>query len=266
MSVRTVHVFESSQSLGAFACELVAEHARRAIHERGSFTLALSGGSQPQMLAALAAEPLRSSIEWHKCFILWVDERCVPLSHADSNYAQAHRHVLSHVPQLAGSANVVALDETLAESPHEAALAYERALRAVCTNIDPSTGVPQVDLVLLGIGEDGHTASLFPGHALLEHTDGAIVLAITDSPKPPPSRITFSLPLINAARCAAFLATGAGKADVLAAAFERREPLLPIARVASAHVYWLLDRAAAANVPAADVTPLPAASGAHCSL
>jgi 6-phosphogluconolactonase len=259
-SNRQVSVFDSSASLSAFTCSMIADKSEHSIAEHGFFSIALSGGSQPQLLHSLTSEPLVSRIEWSKWHVFWVDERCVALEHDDSNYRLARQHLLQHVP--IPESNVHHIDASL--SPADAALHYQQSL---CSALQTAHQQAEpldmqhiaLDLVLLGIGEDGHTASLFPQHAGL-HVSDRLVFAVTDSPKPPPSRITFSLPLINRSRYVAFLATGSGKAAAIRSAFDGEQPLLPIARVRAPVVHWILDNAAASYLRESDLATQQLAS------
>lgn len=184
------------------------------------FTLALSGGSLPAIVAQ-GLKPRVDEVEnWDSWHIFFADERMVALDHEDSNYRLCKEVLLDHLPLKEDQIHVI--DPTL--SPTEAAAAYEKEIMALlakdsshtpdgnAANHRPPT--PAFSMILLGMGPDGHTASLFPEHPLLEEAN-LMVASITDAPKPPPSRITFTLPLINAARCVAFVCTGEAKADAL---------------------------------------------------
>lgn len=186
----------------AEAARFILDHARVAIRERGLFRLALSGGNTPRtvhaQLVALAAD-----LPWNRVQITFGDERCVPPDHADSNYRMAKETLLDAAGIPAG--NVFRIRGEIA--PDDAARECEEKLTAFASRL----GEPRYvhDLVLLGLGEDGHTASLFPGSPALEETTRNVIP--TTGPKPPPQRITMTFPLLNAARHVAFLVTGAGK-------------------------------------------------------
>lgn len=182
--------------------------AQQSIEERGQFLLAISGGSLPKNLLPLLSD---DSVEWDKWKIFFVDERYVPLDHPDSNYFGA-KPFLAKVSHH----NVFPIDPSL--SLEECAQRYQQILQEE-TNFD-------LDLVLLGMGEDGHTASLFPGHELLQEKV-RFIAPIEDSPKPPPRRITMTFPLINRARHIAFVAGGAGKQDPLFWIFSEKRPGIP---------------------------------------
>lgn len=216
--------------------EFVRDLARTSIEERGMFVVAVSGGSLPATLAGLVKD---ERVEWSKWHVVFVDERYVPLDHADSNYAGTQAALLKHVgipsSQVHGIQHTLELDECAA--------AYQEVISRV------TGGSFVLDLILLGMGEDGHTASLFPGHALLQENHRWIA-SIRDSPKPPPERITFTLPLIAKARHVAFVAAGAGKADPLAWIFKENKEGIPsgLVRKLRPDTKWFVDKAATAKL------------------
>jgi 6-phosphogluconolactonase len=249
-----LHIFSDNQLLGAAAAAYVAELAAEAITDRGRFTIALSGGSLPQLLGPALIHQATDWAAWH---IFWADERCVPLTHPDSNYVLAKQYLLDHVPIPPG--HIHAPDTSL--DPAQTAAAYELMLAQLFA-IQPPTPqpddpllephlpalLPQFDLILLGMGEDGHTASLFPNHPLLQETERSVA-PIFDSPKPPPRRITLTLPVLNNARQVAFITAGTGKAAILPQVFSPGSTLpAHLVRPTSGHLYWFVDEAAAANL------------------
>ena len=208
--------------------------ASNAISARGEFVVALAGGATPRsMYARLAAEPLASMVEWSKIQVLWGDERCVPPIDAASNYRMARDVLLDHVPVPAANVHRIRGED----DPAEAAAAYEREMR-------------RIDLVLLGLGEDGHTASLFPG-AVPAQDDPRLVIA-TRAPIAPVRRVTLTPVAINAAAEVAFLVSGTAKASIVGRVLEgsRRPRELPAQLIvpASGRVVWFLDAMAAAEL------------------
>lgn len=202
-----------------------------------TFHLVLAGGNTPRKLyERLAAPPYDSSIPWQNVRVFWGDERFVPREHADSNYRMAKEALLDKVSIPPDNVHPV---PTGLPTVQEAAAGYEKDLKYLFHVI------PRFHLILLGLGEDGHTASLFPGaHALNE--EKRWVLPIQDAPKPPPERVTITLPLINNAQQVLFLITGEKKAPVV-----RRILTEPIGRFPAQYVWptsgsvvWWLDRAA----------------------
>lgn len=213
--------------------------ADEAIARAGRFAVALSGGNTPRALyAKLAGEVLRSRIAWERWHFFWGDERSVPPDHADSNYRMAFEALLSRVPVPAANIHRIETER----GPAEAAAAYETALRDFFAM--PRGGFPRFDLVLLGIGEEGHTASLFPGSAALAERERLVVAVYVEKLKT--DRITFTLPVLNSAAEVAFLVSGKSKAEVVKQTL-RDGADIPAARVAPAdgRVLWFLDKEAA---------------------
>ena len=230
--------------------DAVETASREAIEKRGTFAVALAGGSLAKALGALREETRR--VEWDKWRVFWVDERCVKWDDEESNFGGAMRALFGDVS--VKRERLYAVDETLCERNEGAAKpcaeAYERDLRALTPDVIElnEDGLPVFDMLLLGFGPDGHICSLFPNHALLRETEGWI-LPIADSPKPPPERVTFSLPLVNAARAKVFVASGAGKAEMTARILEEapQDGSVPAALV-TGDVRWIVDDAAASKM------------------
>jgi 6-phosphogluconolactonase len=241
---REIVVLADVNAVAREAANRLVEQARESIAARGRFTLALSGGSTPRALfALLASEAYRQKIDWNKTIVYWSDERCVPPDHVDSNYRLAHETLLSKAPIPAG--NVHRLRGEI--KPEQAALEYEQIIRR---EMPAQVGVPVFDLILLGLGPDGHTASLFPGTAVLH--EKAKLIAANFVPKLNAYRLTFTPPLINAASEVMFLIAGADKADALRAVLEGefKPDALPaqIVMPTSGQLTWLVDRAAGARL------------------
>ncbi|MFO8032219.1 MAG: 6-phosphogluconolactonase, partial [Desulfohalobiaceae bacterium] len=180
----------------------VALLAEQATAKQGRFRVALSGGSLLDILSPkLVTDPLRSKINWTAWEVFWADERCLPLSSPDSNFAAANMLLFKHVHIPRDQIHPV--DYSL--GPTDAAQAYQETIKDV---LQPAAcHLPRFDLILLGMGQDGHTASLFPGHVLLQEKQ-KWVAPVYDAPKPPKERITLTLPVINHARQVIFVATG----------------------------------------------------------
>jgi 6-phosphogluconolactonase len=190
----------------------------------------------------LSSNPLRDTVNWSNWHVFWADERWVPQQSPESNCGLAQRQLFDRVS--IPKEQIYATDDSL--SPLGTASAYESSLAAV---FQTAAGqMPRFDLVLLGIGEDGHTASLFPGRAALDETR-CWVVPVFDSPKPPPIRISMTLPLINNARQVAFVAAGPGKAKIVSKVLNdrRQQSDLPARRVnpSNGELQWFIDRAAA---------------------
>lgn len=191
------------------------------IQRHNSFKVAVSGGSLPKTLAqALLADPTSEDdqIRFSKWEIFFADERAVPLDHEDSNYALLKSELLDKIPESHGAPIVHPIDVAYLNDIQELADQYEQLLVRSFASRD-SVKLPIFDLILLGCGPDGHTCSLFPGHALLREA-AAWVAPIEDSPKPPAKRITLSLPVVTHAVKVAFVATGGGKKEIMKEIFE----------------------------------------------
>ena len=208
-----------ASDMAASFADRFASAAKAAIAARGRFDVALTGGSGAKLYAALAPHAL----DWTRTHLWWGDERAVPPHHPDSNFRLAQEHLISRVP--IPDANVHRMPADAADL-EAAARAYEAELPAA------------LDLVHLGAGPDGHCCSLFPGHPLLAERERRVA-PIFDSPKPPPRRLTLTLPALLAARARLVTAAGAEKAPIIA---RRNDPSLPV--VLAGPAVWLVDTAA----------------------
>ncbi|MCA9837949.1 MAG: 6-phosphogluconolactonase [Trueperaceae bacterium] len=230
-------VLKDNQELAAEAARQFVALAKAAIDTTGKFTVALSGGSTPQKLHTLLANQYKHSLDWSKVFVFFGDERFVAPFEPESNYLMADETLLSlvDIPE----ENIFPF-ATIDLSPEEAAELYEKELKKFFGER------PSFDLILLGIGPDGHTASLFPGHPEVLNPSDAFVRAVYDSPKAPPIRLTLTYALINQAKQVIFLVGGQGKTEALKNILEGPADL-PAAKVRpeNGEVLWLLDREAA---------------------
>ena len=211
-----IHRYPSLEHLSRAAAEYICEIAERAIKERGIFTFVLSGGTTPRLLyEKLAREPYARRVDWQHTHLFWGDERCVPSDSPDSNYSLALQTLISKVD--VPPSNIHRIPATTG-SPKAVAAEYETTLREffqASAASDPSTSFPSFDLVLLGMGADGHTASLFPGDAALEERASWVVAVEGSSASPPVQRITLTFPVFNEAKCVLFLVAGSNKLKVL---------------------------------------------------
>jgi 6-phosphogluconolactonase len=227
-------------ALYAEAAEEFCRCAQAAFNARGRFCVALSGGNTPRGVYSLLAEKKKDSVPWDEVYIFFGDERHVPPDHPDSNYRMARESLLSKVP--IPPANVFRMP---AELPAEdAAAQYEQGLRAFF-NLGKNDW-PQFDLILLGIGEDGHTASLFPGSLALNEQSKLVAANWVEKFQSP--RITFTYPVLNHALRVLFLVSGQGKAQILRDIFDpAMKGLYPVQGVQPANgtVLWIADRDAA---------------------
>jgi 6-phosphogluconolactonase len=243
-----VVVLSDAPAVAREAAERVISAANRAVAARGAFSLVLSGGSTPEMLYRLLAAPAnRDRLDWSRTEIFFGDERRVPPDHEWSNYAMARRTLIDHVAVLPENVHRIAGELP----PAEAASAYASGIRQALA--DPELSVPRFDLVLLGMGDDGHTASLFPGMpALLERDAWVVGTGVPQYVRPQVDRVTLTYPVINAAREVLFLVTGENKAEPMRkilreAPSQPADALLPAARVKpnDGMLTWLLEPAAA---------------------
>ena len=207
-----VTLCKDSYAVAAQGADFVSQCAREAIGERGRFTLVLAGGSTPDKMYQLLAEPpRRAAIEWPKTYVFFGDERFVPPADAHSNWAMAERTLLAHVPVPRKQVFPISTQESSAAA---AAAAYAADL-ARFISARRHDGPPRFDLVLLGLGEDGHTASLFPRAPALHAKDAWVTWSPPGLLPPAVDRVTMTFSVFNAARHVAFLVTGAKKAAVL---------------------------------------------------
>ena len=221
-------------AVASSAASLLGELLASSLAERGRVHFAISGGTTPA--GAYRALSLPS---WEGVEVWFADERCVGPSDPESNYLMAEQTLLGHAP----GALVHRIEGEL--GAERAAASYGVLLRERV-----GAGVPVLDVVVLGIGEDGHTASLFPGFPQLRAPAGSLCLPVHDSPKPPPDRVTLSLELLNAARTTVLLATGAGKADALAHALGAADEKVPASLLERSRLTVIADAAALARAGA----------------
>jgi 6-phosphogluconolactonase len=241
-----VEVLADLDGVAHAAADMFVELSQAVVAGGGGFNIALSGGSTPRALnELLATSPYRSLVDWSKIHFFWGDERLVPPDDAESNYRMARETLLSHVP--VPDIQVHRIPTELGD-PEAVAAAYEEELQRVF-QLSPGQ-LPQFDLIFLGMGPDGHTASLFPHTAGLEVTDRLVIANYV--PRLAAHRITLTAPVINYAAVVVFLAAGSDKAAALAKVLEG--PLdpdeFPAQRISlvDGDLYWLVDRAAAAEL------------------
>ena len=241
MSGRRIVTFATPQLLAARAADEFAAFASLAVRERGRFAVALSGGKTPRAMLETLSD---RALDWRSIHFFWSDERCVGPGDPNSNYGMARDALLSKIALPDG--NVHRMRGEL--DPRAGASAYEAELRAFFGD-----RAPVFDLLFLGLGPDGHTASLFPGTAALVITDAWCAANEVSEPVASPWRLTLTFPAINSASRVIFLVEGADKADILATVLGkekdvRRYPAQGIAPT-EGELVWLVDSAAAAKLP-----------------
>lgn len=239
-----VRIFHDSERLSRHAVDWFIEEAKKSIHERNRFLVALNGGNSPTRLFQLLASEYREHVEWDKVHVFWGDERCVPPTEEGSNYRQAYETLLSKVPIPA--ANIHRMFGEL--DPPSAAKHYSQVLKSFSEN---GFEFPRFDLVYLGMGEDGHTASLFPGSTVEAHEP--VIAVVAKYQDRPANRVTLTQLVFNQARMVVFMTTGETKAGVLAEALsDRYNPAqYPAQRIdpKDGQLIWLVDDAAAGKLP-----------------
>jgi 6-phosphogluconolactonase len=233
----------SAEAVAVRAADEVARHLQAAVAERGVGHVALSGGTTPARTYELLA---RRPEQWSGGEVWFADERCVGPEDEQSNYRLV-------ADTLLGAAEIAPERVHRMEGelgPEAGAQRYAAALRAHLPADrvpDGGVGAPVLDLILLGIGPDGHVASLFPGAAALDRDESAVCVGVLDSPKPPPERISLSLAVLRAARRCLLLATGASKADAVAAMLAEPSSHVPASLLRRERLTVILDDAAAGN-------------------
>lgn len=238
-----LQIFEDKAQLSTAAATLFVKLAREAVQQRSRFTVALTGGSSPDLLYTLLTQsPYTEQVPWDKTYVFWGDERWVPLTDERSNARMAQETLLGKVPVPAEQIFPMWAEDT---SPEDFAARYEKTLRQHFGNEEP-----RFDLILLGMGDDGHTASLFPGTAVLQERAHWVRAYYLE----PQSmyRVTLTAPLINQARAVCFLVFGDKKAPALHQVLEgdRNPKKYPaqLIQVESGEVLWFVDESAAAKL------------------
>jgi 6-phosphogluconolactonase len=236
-----IAIYDDKHTLSQHAAEYILRIAQESIDHHGRFTFALTGGTTPgEVYSLLGSEPIRSRIDWQLVHIFWGDERCVPQNNPESNFYLAQEVLLKNVAIPKSQIHPVPADQIDRDA---ASQVYTIEMQyAFGTN-----EIPSFDLIHLGLGPEGHTASLFPHQASL-HEQHRLVMPVS-VPKPPPDRLTFTPPLLNAAKNVLFLVAGSEKADALHAVLEGEyqpdEYPAQIVRPTNGEVVWMLDKAAA---------------------
>ena len=233
-------ITSNAERLAEKGAELMYNTAKKAVARKNSFAVAVSGGSTPRaMHRLLSQEPYRSDMPWQKTHFFWVDERMVPFDHPDSNFGAAQTDLISMIPTPADQ--VYPMPAMM--HPEEGAGLYQAKLKTFFQ--DSGSLDPVFDLIILGIGTDGHTASLFPGQPSSQEPD-RWVLSVKGG-QPDVFRLTFTYAVLNSARHILFLVSGDAKAAVVKTLIEDRQAQLPAAKIQplNGKITWLLDQKAA---------------------
>lgn len=235
-----LHIEKDTKALSASLAEWINKYIQQVLAKQDRFTFVLSGGSTPKALYALLAEsPYKESIPWEKLHFFWGDERAVPFEDSRNNAKMCYEELLDKVPVKAENIHIMRTDIT----PEESAAEYEQIVKSYFDGSETS-----FDFVLLGMGDDGHTLSLFPGTEVI-HEQNALATSFFLQAQDM-YRITLTAPVVNNAACVAFLAAGAGKAEVLKQVLkgEKNVDLYPsqIIQPEKGQLHWFVDEAAAA--------------------
>lgn len=202
-------------------------------------TVALSGGTTPKLMFQILAEQFRDQVEWSRMHFFWSDERHVPPDHPESNYRMANEALLTHLPVSADNVHRIRGENP---NPADAAAEYEKTIIAVTKQ-----PLPRLDLIFLGLGTDGHTASIFPGSEVLHETERLVAAPYVEKFKS--YRITMTLPLLNNAAAIVFLVSGAEKAEIVKAVLEsENEYPAQAVNPFQGELIWMLDKDAASRL------------------
>lgn len=238
----TVRICTDNDALSHEAASLFIEHAKNAIAERGRFLIAISGGSTPLRLFSLLGNDYVDQAEWKHIHVFWTDERCVPKDEEQSNFKHAYDLWLSKVPLPEANIHRIGGEH---DSEH-GARRYEEEIRSVFG----VSGLPEFDLILLGMGEDGHTASLFPDSNSLNETSRLSIPVYVENLRS--WRVTLTLPVLNSALNCIFLVSGTAKAPVLAEILESAEKRASypagLVKPVSGALTWLIDEEASSGL------------------
>ncbi|RLM84525.1 putative 6-phosphogluconolactonase 2 [Panicum miliaceum] len=252
-----IRVFESLDEISTDLAEYISQISEISVKERGYFAIALSGGPLVSFLGKLCEAPYNKTLDWPKWYIFWSDERAVAKNHAESNYKLTKEGFLAKVPILNGHVYSINDNATVEDAAKDYEFVIRQLVKVRTIGVSESNDCPKFDLILLDMGSDGHVASLFPNHPALELKDDWVTY-ITDSPQPPPERITFTLPVINSASNIAIVATGDDKAKAmhLAVSDGTEGPEAPaslparMVKPTDGKLVWFLDKAAASSLEA----------------
>jgi len=241
-----IAIYDDKHVLSQHAADYIMRIAKDSIDLNGRFTIALTGGTTPgEAYSLLGSDPIRSQIDWQRVHIFWGDERCVPHTNSESNFYLAQEVLFDKVAIPNSQIHPMPADQPDRDAASQAYVIEMQRVFGI-------NEIPIFDLIHLGMGPEGHTVSLFPHQESL-HEKHRLVMPVT-VPKPPPDRLTFTPPLLNAAKNVLFTVTGSDKADALHAVLEGEnqpdEYPAQIVRPTNGEVVWMLDKAAAQKLQA----------------
>lgn len=231
------YLFDTKHSLA----QHFAQYLEKLCNQKERVYIALSGGTTPQYIFDVISDEFKTAIQWHKVWLFWVDERCVPPSHSDSNFGMTHKHLLSNV-------DIPTQQIFRVKGELLPAQALEQAIDDIHQHVPLVNGLPQFDVVVLGMGDDGHTASIFPHEIALWHSPN--ICELGHHPTSAQVRVTLTGHVINNALHIIFLVTGANKASKIKEIFTHSAAAnaYPAALVDTNKCEWLLDKEAAGDL------------------
>ncbi|OLY84179.1 putative 6-phosphogluconolactonase [Smittium mucronatum] len=252
-----VFSFPDTDGVSEATCLYIEKLSQEYIAETGRFTIAFSGGSLPKTVSKYLVNSKK--VDFTKWLVFFADERCVPLDDAESNYLLVKNEFFDKLPKdnCVPPQNIFPINASLVSSSEEAANDYEDSLLKAFVGKE-TLRYPQFDLLLLGMGPDGHTCSLFPGFPQIQET-GVWVTSIDNSPKPPPSRITLTLPVLNDAHNVAFVNCGDQKAQVVKEILQENSTKYPAGMVKPrrGNLYWFMDDKSSSLLDRAVISDFP---------
>ncbi|KAL1828863.1 hypothetical protein DCAR_0208125 [Daucus carota subsp. sativus] len=250
-----LRIHETLEELSTDLADYISDLSEMTIKERGAFCIAISGGSLVSLMGKLCQAPYLKTIDWGGWHVFWADERAVAKNHADSNYKLAKDTFLSKIPFVPSYLHSINDSLTAEKAAEEYEFVIRQLVRTRVIGASEISDCPKFDLIVLGMGCDGHVASLFPNHSVLNEKSDWVTYII-DSPKPPPERITFTLPVINSSSNVAVVVTGSNKADMVHLAIDDVGPECPSVPAKMIHpidgkLLWFLDKSAASKLDGA---------------
>jgi 6-phosphogluconolactonase len=245
MPNQVLHIFPDLDALSHLTAERLIVFAQDSINSQRHFSLCLSGGNTPRRLYQLLATEYRTELDWNNIHLFWGDERWVPPTHPESNYAMVYRELISQVPIPASNIHRIPAE---INPPEQAARIYEQELKKYLFNQGINISQGSFDLVLLGLGVDGHTASLFPNNPVLDGQNQWVAAVVAPDYMQLRQRITLTLPILNQANHIFFLVSGEEKKPILHFILSNPEEasgIYPAARIQSKNlVEWFVDKPA----------------------
>ncbi|KAE8667660.1 putative 6-phosphogluconolactonase 1 [Hibiscus syriacus] len=247
-----LRILEYLDELRTNLADYIAELSDAAVKERGAFSIALSGGSLIHLMGKLCEAPYNKTVDWSKWYIFWADECVVAKNHSNNNYKLAKDDHFSKVPIVPSHVHPINDSVSAEEAADDYMFVIRQLVKTRMVSVSDISDCPEFDLILLGMGPEGHIVSLFPNHSALDETDEWVTF-VAGSPKPPPERITFTLPVINSASNVAMVVTSENKAEAVHLAIDYIghdcQPLpARLVQPTKGKLVWFLDKPAASKL------------------